>query len=95
MPESLHSVYAGLAASLADVPRQLGRTPRSILMVSAHWEAPRFTLQGAERPGMVYDYYGFPPHTYQIRYASPGAPALAERTAALIRAAWLPAGIYA
>jgi len=95
MPEALRTVYAALAASLADVPRQLGRTPRAILMVSAHWEAPRFTLQGAERPGMVYDYYGFPPHTYEVRYASPGAPALAERTAALIRAAGLPAGIDA
>lgn len=90
MPEQRRTVYAALDASLADIPRQLGRRPSAILMVSAHWEAAAFTVQTAERPGMLYDYGGFPPHTYQIHYASPGSPALAQRTLQLLEEAGLP-----
>ncbi len=42
--------YDKLEASLADMPRQIGRTPRAILMVSAHWEAPAFTVKGNPQP---------------------------------------------
>ncbi len=92
MPER-HTLYASLAAALADIPRQVGRSPRAILMVSAHWEATTFTVQGAAHPGMLYDYYGFPEHTYQVLYASPGSPQLAARTLQMIEAASLPAAI--
>ena len=40
---------------------------------------------------MVYDYAGFPAHTYQVVYPASGAPALAQRVAELIEAAGLPA----
>ena len=40
---------------------------------------------------MVYDYGGFPAHTYEVVYPAPGDPGLAERGVALIRAAGLPA----
>jgi aromatic ring-opening dioxygenase catalytic subunit (LigB family) len=33
---------------------------------------------------MLYDYGGFPAHTYEITYPAPGAPDLAARTAAMI-----------
>ena len=36
---------------------------------------------------MIYDYGGFPPHTYQIHYDAPGAPELAQRVQGLIEAA--------
>jgi aromatic ring-opening dioxygenase catalytic subunit (LigB family) len=60
-------------------------------MVSGHWEAPEFTVMASEHPPMIYDYSGFPPHTYQIKYAAPGAPAIAQRVRALIEAAGMPA----
>ena len=41
----------------------------------------------AAQPDMVYDYFGFPEHTYHVRYAAPGAPAVAERVAALLQEA--------
>jgi aromatic ring-opening dioxygenase catalytic subunit (LigB family) len=44
---------------------------------------------------MVYDYGGFPPHTYSIVYPAPGAPALAERVAGLIEAGGLPTALNA
>lgn len=95
MKAEMGDTYAKLAAALADMPRQLGRKPAAVLMVSAHWEAPAFTVQATAQPGMIYDYGGFPPHTYQVHYRSPGAPALALRVQALIQAAGLPAALDA
>jgi len=59
--------------------------PRSILMVSAHWEERPATL-GASRPvPLVYDFAGFPKHYYETRYPAPGAPELAARVRELLR----------
>jgi len=87
--------YARLEAALADMPRQIGRRPDAILMVSAHWEESAFTVMANPRPPMVYDYGGFPEHTYQVRYDAPGSPDLARRVQGLIEAAGLPARLDA
>ena len=91
MDDPARAAYAKLEASLADMPRQVGATPDAVLMVSAHWEEAEFTLTSSTRPPMVYDYYGFPDHTYQIHYDAPGDPALAARAKSLIEAAGHPA----
>src|SRR3569832_296150 len=91
MDEQARAPYAGLSRELEDMPRQVGRTPKAILMISAHWEEPEFTVMAHPRPPMVYDYYGFPDYTYRIRYDAPGDPQLAARGQALIEAAGLPA----
>ena len=64
---------------LRSIPGSLPTAPKAIALVTAHWLAPQVTLSGAARPGMLFDYYGFPPHTYELRYPAPGAPGLAER----------------
>ena len=76
-----------LEPSLQDTAREIGAHPRAILVVSGHWEEERFIVQSGERPGMIYDYGGFPPHTYQMRYAAPGAPDVARRAHALLEQA--------
>jgi len=59
--------------------------PKSILMVSAHWEERPATL-GATRPvPLVYDFYGFPTKYYQMKYPAPGAPELAARVRDLFK----------
>lgn len=68
-----------MAAFLRSIATTLPQQPRAILMVSAHWLQPRFSLTGAERPELLFDYYGFPPHTYELRYDAPGSPTLAQR----------------
>ena len=73
------AAYARLEASLQQMPAQVGLRPRAVLMVSAHWEAPSFSVMSNPQPPMLYDYYGFPEHTYRIHYPAPGDPALAER----------------
>jgi aromatic ring-opening dioxygenase catalytic subunit (LigB family) len=93
MKKEMGPTYDHLAAALADMPRQIGRKPAAILMVSAHWEAPVFTVQGNPHPPMIYDYGGFPAHTYEVRYEAPGSPQLAQRVQALLAEAGLPAAI--
>ncbi len=95
MKQEMGNTYARLEAALADMPRQIGRTPKAILMVSAHWEAPAFTVQTHPQPPMVYDYGGFPAHTYSVHYDSPGSPELALRVRDLVAAAGLPTAVDA
>ncbi len=89
--EEMRAPMAGLARSFTEMPRDLGVRPAAVLMVSAHWEESEFTLMTSAQPPMLYDYYNFPPHTYEIHYPAPGAPELAERVRGLIEAAGLPA----
>jgi 4,5-DOPA dioxygenase extradiol len=61
----------------------LGR-PQAILVVSAHWDTDRPAVSSAAKPETIYDFYGFPPELYRLRYPAPGAPKLAERVASLL-----------
>jgi aromatic ring-opening dioxygenase catalytic subunit (LigB family) len=61
--------------------------PSAILVVSAHWECPNPTLTSAATPPLLYDYYGFPPETYELEYRAPGDPGLAEKVAGLLTGA--------
>jgi aromatic ring-opening dioxygenase catalytic subunit (LigB family) len=65
--------------------------PKAIVVISAHWEAAEFTVTSNPHPPMLFDYYGFPAHTYQLKYPAPGAPELAQRIQDLLNAAGLPA----
>jgi aromatic ring-opening dioxygenase catalytic subunit (LigB family) len=86
----MRTMMRTLEVSLANMPQEIGVTPKAILMVSGHWEADDFAIMSSPAPGMVYDYGGFPPYTYQIKYAAPGAPQIAARVAELLKAAGLP-----
>lgn len=75
---------AAWMGELATWARAMSR-PKSILMISAHWEA-RPTSLGATTPvPLVHDFYGFPEKYYRTVYPSPGAPALAERVRGLLK----------
>jgi aromatic ring-opening dioxygenase catalytic subunit (LigB family) len=95
MDAAARAPYAKLSAALAAMPREIGATPKAVLMISAHWEEPEFTLTSGSVPPMIYDYGGFPDYTYRLRYDAPGDPALAARARSLIEAAGLPAKLDA
>ena len=73
---------AGLAATLP-------APPKALLVVSGHWEEPAFTAGAAPKPDLIFDYSGFPEHTYRLTWPAPGDPALAERVAGLLEEAGL------
>ncbi len=77
-------VYDRLADSLRAMPRELGATPRAVLAVSGHWEEDAFAVMSGAEPPMVYDYSGFPAHTYRIKYPAPGSPEVAARVRELL-----------
>ena len=53
--------------------------PKAIIVVSAHWEEHVATITSGTNPDIIYDYYGFPPESYEIEYPAPGNPDLANR----------------
>ncbi len=67
MVESLQSIAAAI------------ERPRAIIVVSAHWEERIATITSATSPTIIYDYFGFPPESYEIEYPAPGNPGLASR----------------
>jgi aromatic ring-opening dioxygenase catalytic subunit (LigB family) len=78
------------AAWLKGLVAGLPERPKAILVISGHWEEPQFTVGAAEKPPMLFDYYGFPEETYRLRFDAPGSPALARRARELLEAAGFP-----
>jgi aromatic ring-opening dioxygenase catalytic subunit (LigB family) len=66
-----------------------GVRPRALLVVSAHWEESAFTVNAQAAPDLLYDYGGFPEHTYRLTWPAPGSPELAARVRALLDGAGL------
>lgn len=81
---------AGLRAYLEAV-RDLPKTPpKALLVISAHWEERVPTVMTSTRPPMLYDYYGFPPESYELQWPAPGEPQVAKRVQELLGAAGIP-----
>lgn len=76
---------AQLAAWSGELPR-----PKAILMISAHWEDAPLAIGATATVPLIYDFYGFPDHYYQVTYPTPGAPELAEKVRKLLRTTGTP-----
>ncbi|AYJ87933.1 dioxygenase [Sphingomonas paeninsulae] len=74
---------AYLKTIIADLPER----PTAIVIVSGHWEEPLFTVHVGEKPGLLFDYHGFPEHTYDLRFDASGAPDVARAAATLLNEA--------
>ena len=79
--------WDGLRAYLAGLPAALPEPPKALLVVSAHWEAPKPTVSTAAKPTMLYDYSGFPKAAYSVQWPAPGSPKLAAQVRQLLQAA--------
>ena len=68
--------------------RTIGKTipkPQAILVVSAHWETKGTLVTAMEKPRIIYDFGGFPPALYDVKYPAPGNPELAMETKTIIK----------
>lgn len=63
-----------------DLPR-----PKSILAISAHWEAPGLYVQKLEHPKTIHDFGGFPQELFEVQYPAPGSPDTADTVANLLK----------
>jgi 4,5-DOPA dioxygenase extradiol len=77
---------AGWVGELAAWGQALPR-PKAIVVVSAHWEERPLAIGATRRVPLIYDFYGFPERFYQLSYAAPGAPEVAQRIRELLAAA--------
>jgi 4,5-DOPA dioxygenase extradiol len=86
----MHALQAGAAGrAWAEIARTLPR-PRAILVASAHWETELPMVTTSAAPETIHDFGGFPEALYQLRYPARGAPEVAQRALALLKAAGLP-----
>ena len=101
MLPTLYISHGSPMLPLTDAPARdflagLGRTldrPNAIVVISAHWETERPTVNAVAQNKTLHDFHGFPRPLYDLTYPAPGDPALAERISDLLCAAGLPAGI--
>lgn len=78
------------AQFLKNICTSLSQRPKAIVLISGHWLENNFTVGSNSRPGLIYDYRGFPAHTYELQYPAPGNPDLAARITDLLTQANLP-----
>lgn len=70
--------------------------PSTIVVVSAHWEGPSpGAVETLATDHLLYDYHGFPPETYALRYDCPTDAALAGSIATTVREAGIAAEVHA
>ncbi len=63
--------HTEMVANLKHLAATLPR-PKTIVLVSAHWEAPAPSITSGAHPPLFYDYYGFPQESYEFEYPAPG-----------------------
>ena len=85
-------LWAPMERYLRGVADGVGVRPRAVVVISGHWEQPVPTVQSAARHTLLFDYYGFPEHTYHLTYPASGSPAVAARVRELLSAAGIASG---
>ena len=81
------NMWDGMGDHLRGLAAEVGTRPKALLVISAHWEAAAPTVHEAGAHSLYFDYYNFPPHTYQLTYPAAGSPEVAARTRALLEEA--------
>lgn len=84
------NTWHGMASWLEQLASTLTERPKSILIISAHWEEDDVTIIDTLKHSLLYDYSGFPEHTYQLKYDVPASPELARKVHNLLAEANIP-----
>ena len=76
--------FGRLDTYLQGLMARLPERPKAALVISAHWEENLPTVSTSAAPPMLFDYYGFPDHTYRLSFPASGSPELARRVRDLL-----------
>jgi 4,5-DOPA dioxygenase extradiol len=88
--------HSSVAADFKKLGATIGPKPEAIVLVSAHWEESNTAhVTSGSNPELIYDYYGFPAETYELKYPAPGHPQLAAEVVAALQEANIPAELDA
>lgn len=90
MPVLGDPTHSHVANSLRSrVPDILGLNtpgrPRAIVVVTAHWTERVPHVSCASQPRLLFDYSGFPPESYKLKYDAPGSPKVARQVASAMK----------
>ncbi|KAK5636889.1 hypothetical protein RRF57_012601 [Xylaria bambusicola] len=91
MFDTEHPVYPVLQNMGQEITQKV--KPKAIVIFSAHWEAGPNEIQvnSALMTDLIYDYYGFPPEYYDVKYPNIGSPELAAKVINLLQDAGIKA----
>jgi len=83
--------HASLIKSMSQtVPKILGlgtaTAPRAIVLITAHWRERNPTISNGDKHKLYYDYGGFPPEAYKLKYDAPGSPEVAQEVYNVLKA---------
>lgn len=79
-------VWDGMAEYLRCFADDVRDDIKAILVISAHWEEDIINVTGSPNPELIYDYHGFPPHTYDLKWPAQGSRDLAIQVSATLNA---------
>lgn len=91
-PGPMRDTWRELETYLRGFMTTLAEPPHAILAISGHWEENVPTVNAGAHPTLLFDYGGFPDHTYRLTWPAPGAPELATRIRRLLSDAGIASG---
>jgi aromatic ring-opening dioxygenase catalytic subunit (LigB family) len=84
------ATWANMARYLESVGEAISTRPKAVVVISAHWQAALPTINTAPAYRLLFDYHGFPEHTYRLTYPAVPAPEVAGRVQTLLAGAGIP-----
>ncbi|KAK0326239.1 hypothetical protein LTR82_002985 [Friedmanniomyces endolithicus] len=92
-PKAVVVVRIPIGISLKKHTRGVADPATPYSQFSAHWQGERDVVEvnTAETMGLIYDFYGFPAHYYEMQYPNTGSPELATKLLKLFNDAGIKA----
>lgn len=74
-----HPAYSALEAIGREITTKV--RPKAVVVFSAHWQGgpDKIEINVGENAGIIYDFYGFPPHYYEYKFPYRGSSEIADK----------------